>query len=87
MKLTQGNVRNASTLGLALSAREAKEPAPRVRPVLYQFPRLSPDGRKIMVQASGQLWVLDTERPTIARLQSSIPGGSSYPSGCPTQLK
>jgi Tol biopolymer transport system component len=36
----------------------------------YRHPRLSPDGRRLVVQASGDLWIQDLSRGTFARLTS-----------------
>src|SRR5262249_35228783 len=34
----------------------------------YDWPRLSPDGRRAAVEVDGQTWVYDTERETLTRL-------------------
>src|SRR5262249_17831047 len=41
--------------------------------------RVSPDGRRIVVQASGDLWILDVERSTFTRLTSSATFSNSFP--------
>ena len=39
-------------------------------PRAYRHPRLSPDGRRLVVRASGDLWLQDLARGTFARLTS-----------------
>ena len=48
--------RNGTEQPLAAPARE------------YDWPRLSPDGRRIAVEVSGQTWTYDTARDTLTRL-------------------
>src|SRR5262249_14951174 len=40
---------------------------------------VSPDGRRIVVQASGDLWILDADRSTFTRLTSAATFGNSFP--------
>jgi eukaryotic-like serine/threonine-protein kinase len=49
----------------------------------YQAPRLSPDGRRIIVQSGGDLWVQDTAHATFVRLTSDETVGNSYPVWAP----
>jgi serine/threonine-protein kinase len=67
----------ASTL-VWVSRRGEQVPVTATRR-LYFGPRLSPDGRRIVVQASGDLWVLDLERSTFTRLTSSATFSNSFP--------
>src|SRR5262249_36545919 len=46
---------------------------------MYQTPGLAPDGRHIVVQAAGDLWIQDTMRATFTRLTSDETVGNSYP--------
>jgi Tol biopolymer transport system component len=43
------------------------------------IPRLAPDGRRIVVQAGGDLWIEDTTRTTFTRLTSDATSGNSFP--------
>jgi serine/threonine-protein kinase len=45
----------------------------------YGHPRLSPDGRRLLVDASGQLWVLDTTRSTFTPLMAAQPAANTFP--------
>jgi serine/threonine-protein kinase len=45
---------------------------------IYFSPRLAPDGRRIVVQASGDLWIQDTQRATFTRMTSET-FGNSFP--------
>jgi Tol biopolymer transport system component len=45
---------------------------------IYFSPHLAPDGRRIVVQASGDLWIQDTQRATFTRLTSQT-FGNSFP--------
>ncbi|HEX7668950.1 MAG TPA: hypothetical protein VF395_05180 [Polyangiaceae bacterium] len=45
----------------------------------YANPRISPDGRRIVVQSSGDLWVQDVARGTFTRLTSNDAQPVSYP--------
>jgi serine/threonine-protein kinase len=47
----------------------------------YVNPRLSPDGRRIVVSTGGQLWIYDTQRATFTPVTSTI--GASYPAWTP----
>jgi eukaryotic-like serine/threonine-protein kinase len=46
-------------------------------PSRYAYPRLAPDGRRIVVYADGNLWIQDIERATITRLTSETALGNS----------
>ena len=46
---------------------------------LYMMPRLAPDGRRIVVQVAGNLWLHDTARATFTRLTSEETTGNSFP--------
>jgi eukaryotic-like serine/threonine-protein kinase len=67
----------ASTL-VWVSRQGVQEPVTDVRRP-YFIPRVAPDGRRIVVQASGDLWIQDTMRATFARLTSQATFGSSFP--------
>jgi Tol biopolymer transport system component len=45
----------------------------------YQFPRLSPDGRRIVVGEGGSLWIQDTSRAALSRLTSDESVGNAWP--------
>ena len=45
-------------------------------PRRYTHPRLAPNGRGIVVQADGDLWIQDTARPTLTRLTSQATAGN-----------
>ena len=45
----------------------------------YMMPRLAPDGRRIVVQVAGDLWLHDTARATFTRLTSEETTGNSFP--------
>jgi Tol biopolymer transport system component len=45
----------------------------------YQDPRLSPDGRRIIVQSGSDIWMQDTAHATFVRLTSDETVGNSYP--------
>jgi serine/threonine-protein kinase len=45
----------------------------------HQMPRLSPDGRRIVVQATGQILIYDLERGTASRVTSGDTLGNSFP--------
>jgi Tol biopolymer transport system component len=47
-------------------------------PRSYQNPRISPDGRLVLVTANGDLWVQDTIRMTFIRLTSDATAGNSF---------
>ncbi|MGH9256477.1 MAG: protein kinase domain-containing protein [Vicinamibacterales bacterium] len=49
----------------------------RQRP--YGNPRLSSDGRRLLVEASGDLWIFDTERSTFTRLTSDQMAANTFP--------
>jgi serine/threonine-protein kinase len=67
----------ASTLQW-VSRRGAQEPLTSVQRQ-YLGPRLSPDGRRVVVQAGGDLWIHDIERASFTRLTSSATFGNSFP--------
>jgi Tol biopolymer transport system component len=46
-------------------------------PRSYMNPRVSPDGRRVLVTANGDLWVQDTMRMTFTRLTSDATAGNS----------
>jgi Tol biopolymer transport system component len=50
---------------VARNGTEQPVPAP---PREYDWPRLSPDGRRIAVEVAGQTWIYDTARDTLTRL-------------------
>jgi len=50
---------------VARNGTEQPLPAPARE---FDWPRLSPDGRRIAVEVGGQTWVYDTERDTLTRL-------------------
>jgi eukaryotic-like serine/threonine-protein kinase len=52
-------------------ARNGTEEALPAPPREYDWPRLSPDGRRIAVEVSGQTWIYDTARDTLTRLTFS----------------
>ncbi len=45
----------------------------------YQMPRLSLDGRRVAVQATGEIWMHDLDRGTGSRLTSDDTLGNSFP--------
>ncbi|MBI3048436.1 MAG: PD40 domain-containing protein [Acidobacteria bacterium] len=45
----------------------------------YGHPRVSPDGRRLLVDASGDLWMLDTTRSTFTRLISDQTAANTFP--------
>ena len=45
----------------------------------YAFPRVAPDGRHVLVSASGDLWLKDLQRPTFAKLTTDATTGNSHP--------
>ncbi|MGH9256649.1 MAG: protein kinase domain-containing protein [Vicinamibacterales bacterium] len=49
-------------------ARDGKEQALPAAAREYDWPRLSPDGRRIAVEVGGQTWTYDTARDTLTRL-------------------
>jgi len=65
-----------------VSRRGAQEPVTDV-PRQYAGPRVSPDGRRIVVQASGDLWIHDIERATFTRLTTTSTFGNSFPVWAP----
>jgi Tol biopolymer transport system component len=50
---------------------------------LYFGPRLSPDGRRIVVQSSGDLWLYELERASFTRMTSTMMFGNSFPAWTP----
>ena len=50
---------------VARNGTEQPLPAP---PRDYDWPRLAPDGRRIAVEVTGQVWIYDTMRDTLTRL-------------------
>jgi serine/threonine-protein kinase len=53
---------------LVLVARNGTEQPLPAPPREYDWPRLAPDGRRIAVEVSGQVWIYDTARDTLTRL-------------------
>jgi serine/threonine-protein kinase len=45
----------------------------------YQYPRLAPDGQRIVVTVDGDLWIWDIARKTLTRLTSEGTVGNSFP--------
>ena len=45
----------------------------------YHGPRLAPDGRRMVMEAGGDLWIQDTVRSTVTRLTSEETVGNSWP--------
>jgi Tol biopolymer transport system component len=56
-------------------------------PRSYQNPRVSPDGRLVLVEVSGDLWVQDTMRMTFTRLTSDATAANTYPVWTPDGKK
>jgi Tol biopolymer transport system component len=63
---------------LVLVTREGLEETILDAPRDYACPRFSPDGRSIVVEAAGGLWLFDVERRTLDRLFPSNPFMPSY---------
>jgi Tol biopolymer transport system component len=70
------NATTANTL-VWVSRQGAEEKIDNTRR-LYFSPRLASDDRRIVVQASGDLWIQDTQRATFTRLTSQT-FGNSFP--------
>jgi len=49
-------------------ARDGTEQALPVAPHEYDWPRLSPDGKRVAVEVEGQTWIYDIARDTLTRL-------------------
>jgi Tol biopolymer transport system component len=70
---------DAGTSRLVWVSREGTEQPATDTVRRYQYPRLSPDGRRIVVTAAGDLWIQEIARPTFTRLTSERTVGNSYP--------
>ena len=60
----------AASSRLVRVSRTGAEQSLNAVPRGYRHPRLSPDGRRLIVQASGDLWIQDLGRGTFMRLTS-----------------
>jgi serine/threonine protein kinase len=67
----------ASTL-VWVSRQGVQEPVTDARRP-YFIPRVAPDGRRVVVQTGGDLWIYDTIRATFTRLTSQATFGNSFP--------
>ncbi len=68
-----------ATKQLVWVSRQGVEQPISDTPRPYQNPRLSPDGLRLVVEvAGGDLWTLDTARPTFARLTSGATLGNTF---------
>ena len=56
--------------GATSSASEARS--------MWDYPRLSPDGARILTTRSGDLWQVDTGRSTLTRVTAEASAGNSY---------
>jgi serine/threonine protein kinase/Tol biopolymer transport system component len=67
-----------ATSQLIWISRQGLEQSITEMPMRYTNPRLSPDGRQVLVTASGDLWIQDTTRPARQRLTADETGGNSF---------
>ena len=68
-----------ATSRLVWVTRQAVERPITKIPRPYQNPRIARDGRRILVQVNGVLWILDADRDTFTRLTSEDTAGNSWP--------
>ena len=69
----------AATTRLVWVSREGREVPLGDAERRYFFPRVAPDGKRVVVSASGELWILDTSRATPQKLTTGTTTGNSYP--------
>ena len=67
------------TSRLVWVSRQSAEQPITDTPRPYQNPRLAPDGRRVVVQANGDLWIHDVMRATFTRLTSEETSGNANP--------
>jgi Tol biopolymer transport system component len=67
------------TSRLVWVSRQGLEQSITDAPKHYQSPRLAPDGRRVVLQIGGDLWINDLARTTSTRLTSSDTVGTSFP--------
>ena len=63
--------------------RQGVETAVPAEPRRYGTPRIAPDGHRIAVAVSGDIWVLDAARPTFSRLTHDPTLDHSFPAWTP----
>jgi hypothetical protein len=68
-----------ATSRLVWVTRQGVEQPITKTPRPYQNPRVARDGRRILVQVDGVLWILDDVRTTFTRLTSEETAGNSWP--------
>ena len=70
---------DSGTSRIAWVSRQGVEQPISDAPRRYAYPRLAPEGRRIVVYADGDLWIQDTVRPTLTRLTLTSEGiGGSF---------
>jgi Tol biopolymer transport system component len=70
--------RQAGASRLVWLSRQGVETPLVDRVQAYSTPRISPDGRRIITDISGDMWVLDIERSSFTRLTSNSFANNSY---------
>jgi eukaryotic-like serine/threonine-protein kinase len=70
---------DAGTTRLVWVSRQGVEQPITETPRRYQYPRLSPDGRRTAVATAGDLWIQDIARATFTRLTSEQTVGNAFP--------
>ena len=60
--------RRRCSASLVWVARDGTEQALPAAPHEYDWPRLSPDGKRVAVEVEGQTWIYDIARDTLTRL-------------------
>ncbi len=73
----------ASASGLVWVSREGAEQRIGDAPRRTAYPRISPDGHRIVSYADGELWIQDTARPTFTPLTSEGFGATPIPAWTP----
>lgn len=69
----------AAATRLAWVSRQGVEQPITENPRPYQNPRVAPDGRAVVMEMTGGLWIHDTLRSTLTRLTSEQVGLSLFP--------
>jgi serine/threonine protein kinase/Tol biopolymer transport system component len=70
---------DAGTTRLVWVSRQGVEQPITETPRRYQYPRLTPDGRRTAVATAGDLWIQDLARATLTRLTSEETVGNAFP--------
>jgi eukaryotic-like serine/threonine-protein kinase len=68
-----------ATTRLVWVSREGREGSLTDADRKYFFPRVAPDGKRVVVSASGDLWIMETARPTFQKLTTGATTGNSHP--------